>query len=69
MAFTLDDLTTLERAIAAGVQSVRYADRTVTYQTLADMRRARAEMQAELGVRPIPIRRRLFRVFQRGMGY
>ena len=69
MAFTQQDLVTLERAIASGAQQVRYADRTVTYQSTADMQRARKEIAAELGVELAPPRRRMFRVTQTGNGY
>jgi hypothetical protein len=37
---TPDDLAALLRAILGGVQSVRYADRAVTYMSLADMLKA-----------------------------
>ena len=53
MAYTTDQLTALEAAISSGTQTVRYSDgKSVTYQSLADMRRLRQEMQTELGVAP-----------------
>lgn len=71
MAFTANDLVILERAIASGVKRVAYADRTVEYQSIADMRSARIRIAMELGVdlRPEPRRRTLFRVNQTGNGY
>lgn len=48
MAYTTDQLTVLEAAISSGVLTVRYADRTITYQSLSEMRSLRAEMQREL---------------------
>jgi len=69
MAYTQQDLQTLERAIAAGVQQVRYADRIVTYQTLDAMRAARVEIANELGITLRPPRRRVFRTYVSGSGY
>lgn len=69
MAFTTDDIAKLERAIASGVLTVRYADRTVTYQTTRDMMAAlkqmRAEVDAAAGTAP---RKRTMRVYQSGRG-
>lgn len=49
MAFTSDDVTTLERAIASGVLSVQMADgRRVNYQSLAELRAARDAMRVEI---------------------
>lgn len=48
MAWTSNDLATLEAAIAQGVRTVRYGDKEVTYQTLDQMRRLRQEMIAEI---------------------
>ena len=49
MAFTQTQLDTLEAAIATGARTVAYADRTVTYNSLAEMLALRAQMIAELG--------------------
>lgn len=49
--WTADDLATLERAIASGVMTVSYSGppaRTVTYQSIDAMLRARATVRAEL---------------------
>lgn len=69
MAYTQQDLQTLERAIAAGVQQVRYGDRVVTYQSLEAMRAARIDIANELGITLRPLRRRVFRTFVSGNGY
>ena len=38
MAFSNDDLSRLQRAIASGIKSVTYSDgRVTTYQSVADM--------------------------------
>ncbi len=69
MAFTTEQITQLEGAIAAGVLSVRYADRTVTYQSLAEMRKLLKQMRCELGAAVgQPRRRRIVRLYQSGMG-
>lgn len=69
MAFTTADIEKLERAIATGTLSVRYTDRTVTYQSTKDMIAAlklmRGEVDAAAGTTP---RRRTFRAFQAGRG-
>ncbi len=46
MAWTELDKATLRSAIAKGIMSVRYGDREVRYQSLADMRSLLAEMEA-----------------------
>ncbi|UQY89267.1 hypothetical protein LQE85_08735 [Stenotrophomonas rhizophila] len=69
MAFTTEQITQLEGAIAAGVLSVRYADRTVTYQSLGEMRKLLKQMRCELGTAlGQPRRRRIVRLYQSGMG-
>ena len=50
MAFTLDQLNALDAAIASGTKSVKYADKEVEYQSLADMLRVRDLMAQELGL-------------------
>ena len=52
MALTTKQVEPLEAAIPAGVLSVRYAHRTVTYQRLAEMRRPLQQMPDELGQAP-----------------
>ena len=69
MAYTAEQLASLEEAITSGVLTVRYADRTVTYQSLDAMRKLRREMRGELvGATGAPRRRRTMRVYQSGTG-
>ena len=48
MSFSHADLDAVERAIATGVQSVTYADRTVTYRSTRELMLLRDRMQREL---------------------
>lgn len=51
MAWTVEDLDTINEAIATGASKVRFADgREVTYRSLADMRSVRDEIAASLGI-------------------
>lgn len=43
--WTQSEITALRAAVASGVLSVRYADRTVTYHSLAEMRDLLADME------------------------
>ena len=52
MAYTLDDLRRLEKAMSSGVLEVKYADKTQRYHSLAEMRTQRAFMLKELGPTP-----------------
>lgn len=69
MAFVRADLEKLERAIASGTLTVRYGDRTITYQSTDALLRARktvsGEVEAAEGTTP---RRRTFRAYQSGRG-
>ena len=72
MAWTRADLANLDAAIKSGVLSVRYADRTVQFQSMDDLMKARQLVRAEVDkaegvVAPRP--RRFFRMFQSGRGY
>ena len=49
MAYTVDQLTALDNAIAQGVLEVKYADKTVTYRSLNDMLRIRGIIEQDLG--------------------
>lgn len=49
MAYTQTQLDALEAAIAEGVLTVQFADRQVTYRSLAEMERIRGQMIADLG--------------------
>ncbi|KRG43046.1 phage head-tail joining protein [Stenotrophomonas geniculata] len=69
MAFTKEQVAKLEAAISAGVLSVRYADRTVTYQSLDSMRRLLKQMRDEIGqASGATRRRRIVRLYQSGTG-
>lgn len=50
MAWTTSDLDALETAIKAGVRSVQYGDRSVTYHSLDEMLRLRSAMTAAVNV-------------------
>lgn len=63
--WTEADIATISAAIAGGVKRVRYAgppEREVEYQSLAEMRRLRAQMIAEVDGSP----RHRYAVFRRG---
>jgi hypothetical protein len=63
-----DDLATLRTAARSGVQRVRYADgREVTYRTMAELRQAIVDVEAEITAasgRPRPVAG--FASFRRG---
>ncbi|MFC6838609.1 phage head-tail joining protein [Xanthomonas theicola] len=71
MAFTKEQITALETAIASGTLSVRYGDREVRYQNLNAMRAVLTQMRGEVegaaGVTPRP-RRSTMRLYQSGTG-
>jgi hypothetical protein len=51
MAFTQSDLDSINSAIASGVSLVRFADaRETRYPSMADLKSAKAVIEAELGV-------------------
>lgn len=50
MAWTTQQYTDLQNAIATGATKVRYSDKEVTYRSLEEMRSLLAEMAAELGI-------------------
>jgi len=52
MAWTQTQIDTLQAAIASGVLTVRYADRSVTYQSLSEMRSLLTEMRREATASP-----------------
>ena len=68
MAFTKEQAVALESAIAAGLLSVRYADRTITYQSLAEMRRLLRQIHGEVEGGTGNRRRRIVRLYQSGSG-
>lgn len=70
MAFSAADVTALERAIAAGTLSVQLGDRRITYQSMADLIRARdlakSEVASETAGDTKAQRLRRYGVFSRG---
>lgn len=50
MAFTTDQLTALEEAIASGQLSVRFNNREIRYQSTSEMIALRDRMRSELGI-------------------
>ena len=66
MAWTSTDLTNLDAAIAQGITTVSIAGKTVTYRSLAEMLRLRADMQRELGLTTAQVKKtRTFATFKR----
>lgn len=52
MAYTQEQLTILEAAIAEGALTVRYADKQTTYRSLDEMMRIRDMIRDDLGTNP-----------------
>lgn len=52
MAFSQSDLDAIRSAIARGELSVSFADRTVTYRSIAELLQAEARIVAALQTRP-----------------
>ncbi|MCQ9423367.1 hypothetical protein NRB16_07500 [Pseudomonas sp. LJDD11] len=50
MAYTIEQYSALQAAIAEGALSVRYADKSVTYRSLDEMMRILKLMATELGI-------------------
>ena len=50
MAYTLDQYQALKAAIAGGELQVRYADRSVTYRSVAEMLQILRLMETEMGL-------------------
>ena len=48
--FTLQDLTSIEAAIATGALRVEYNDRTVVYRSMNDLLKAREVIRRALGL-------------------
>ncbi len=46
--YTVAQLEAIETAITSGTLKVRYADKEVTYHSLAELRALRTDMRAEL---------------------
>lgn len=56
MAFTQQDLDSIDRAIASGEMTISQNGRTVTYRSIDDLRKARSTiaqaLQGQSGTRP-----------------
>ena len=48
MAWTVEDVEKLKRAIANGVRKVKYRDKEIEYQSTAQMREALASIRREV---------------------
>lgn len=68
MAYSQAQLENLENAIAAGALSVRFNDRSITYNTTDEMIRLRNIMRAELGIAAPAIARGRFIRIPTGRG-
>ncbi len=58
MAFTQADADSLKTAIAKGERSVTFADRTVVYRSVSEMREALTMIEAEMARSSSPARPR-----------
>jgi len=67
MAYTQAHLDAVERAIARGEKTVRYADRTVEYRSVDELVQARDLIRTEL-TRAAGPRSRVTRIFHQGKG-
>jgi hypothetical protein len=63
--WTQTDLATLEAAIASGTRHVQYGDKSVTYQTIEQMLRARSEIMSAVGGSGSP--RKFFAYHSKGL--
>ncbi|MDR2805835.1 MAG: hypothetical protein LBB85_09415 [Dysgonamonadaceae bacterium] len=59
MAYTTQQYEALKKAIVAGVHSVSYGDKTVSYRSLDEMKETLRMIEAELFPERTPRRRRL----------
>lgn len=69
MAFTTDDLNAINEVIAGGELTVRYKDRTVTYQSTDALMRARQLILDDIAMAAGTSRKRITRISQSGSGY
>lgn len=58
MAWTTEQLEAIEEAIASGATRVKYIDREVQYQSLADLLALRDRMRLALGLADAKLSRR-----------
>jgi hypothetical protein len=56
--FTIEQYNTLCNAIAQGVTSVKYGDKSVSYRSLPEMLRVKALMEAALGIGAQKVRKK-----------
>jgi hypothetical protein len=59
ISFTIENYKALKKAIATGVYSVTYGDKTLTYRSMKDMERLLEMMEKELFPERFGRRRRL----------
>jgi RNA polymerase-interacting CarD/CdnL/TRCF family regulator len=69
MAFTQSDLDAINEVIASGELTVRYADRTITYQSTEALLKARQVIIDEIAATTGTRRKRITRLYQGGSGY
>jgi hypothetical protein len=68
MAFTVEDRVAIERAIATGELTVRFADRTVTYRSMSELLKAREIINADLAAQNAR-HSRVSRLYHAGKGW
>jgi len=56
MAYTTDDLATIEAAIAAGEMNIRLGDMSITYRSIGELIQARDVIKAALAEQTTPAR-------------
>ncbi|MVW75386.1 phage head-tail joining protein [Pseudomonas xionganensis] len=66
MAYTHEQYQALKEAIAGGELAVRYADRSVTYRSVAEMLQILRLMESELGINADANRGRRLTSFSKG---
>ncbi|GAB3464083.1 phage head-tail joining protein [Azotobacter salinestris] len=66
MAYTLEQYTALQAAIAEGALTVRYQDKSVTYRSLDEMMRILKSMASELGLNASNAGGRRYSSFSKG---
>lgn len=59
MAYTLEQLQALQDAYASGALTVRWADKSITYDSREQLKGRIAELERELGVKPTGMRKRI----------
>ena len=69
MAFTQDDLNAINEVIASGELTVRYKDRTVTYQSTDALLKARDLIKSDVAAASGTARKRITRIYQSGNGF